>query len=167
MLTQRHHHVLIDELFSNKITSIEKYPKSVFAAELFLFCSILRIIPAQLSLFPPHLLSSCLTQLFHSASGVDPLILAWQRGEDTDGTLLNLICKSKMCLCFSSAFSRLSLAHLDLSISPSPQTPDRFKCECANAVLPHWGLLWDLNCFWCSESSFSVCMLKNKSSLND
>lgn len=31
--------------------------------------------------------------------GVDPLILAWQGGRDTDGTLrVNLICKSKLCL---------------------------------------------------------------------
>lgn len=45
-----------------------------------------------LSFFSPP----SLTQLFHLASGVDPLILAWQRGKDTDGTLfVNLICKSK------------------------------------------------------------------------
>lgn len=88
---------------------------------------ILHIIQAQLRLFPEYLLSfSCLTQLFHLASGVDPLILAWQRGEDTDGTLLvNLICKSKMSLCLPSVFSRLTLSHLDLSISPPRQTRDR------------------------------------------
>lgn len=131
-------------------------------------CYISHIMLAQPRLFLPYLLSSsCLTQLFHLASGVDPLILAWQRGEDTDGTpLVNLICKSKMCLCFPSVFSRLALSHLDLSISPSRQTPDRFtayKWDCVFAVLPHWGLLWDENCFWCSESSFSVCMLKKKS----
>lgn len=113
-----------------------------------------------------------LTQLFHLASGVDPLILAWQRGKDTDGTLLvNLICKSKMSLCFPSVFSRLPLSHLDLSISPSRQAPDRFtayKCECVFSALPHWGLLWNQNFFWCSDSLFSVCMLKKKKpSLND
>lgn len=53
----------------------------------------------QPSLFPLSFFSPSLTQLFHSASGVDPLILAWQRGKDTDGThLVNLICKSKSCL---------------------------------------------------------------------
>lgn len=47
-----------------------------------------------------------LTQLFHSASGVDLLILARQRGKDTDGTLLvNHICKSKLCLFLPHVFS--------------------------------------------------------------
>lgn len=59
---------------------------------------------AALSLFLFSLLISRLTQLFHSASGVGPLILAWRGGNDADGSLLvNLICKSKLCLCFSAA----------------------------------------------------------------
>lgn len=48
--------------------------------------------------FPPLL---CLTQLFHSASGVVPLILAWHGGKEADGILLvNLICESKNIFCF-------------------------------------------------------------------
>lgn len=46
-----------------------------------------------------------LMQLFHSAAGVNPLILAWQGGRDTDGTrLVNLICKSELFLCSSPCF---------------------------------------------------------------
>ena len=75
---------------------------------LWLYFMLLSLAALQTETFPS---SPSLTQLFHSASGVDPLILAWQRGKDTDGTLLvNLICKSKMFslsppppLCFSSS----------------------------------------------------------------
>lgn len=119
-----------------------KYLKGLFAFFL------LHSTPARPRLFPPRLLSSSrLTRLVLSASGVDPLILAWQRGEDTDGTLLvNLICKSK-CVCFPSVFSRPPLSHLDPPVSASPQTADTLTPNKRERLL---------NYFWSSESSFSV-----------
>lgn len=91
-------------------------------------------------LFPLSFFTPSLTQLFPSASGVDPLILAWHRGKDTDGThLVNLICKSESCLFVLHVYTFTTIFSFPFSASfKSRGAYVRVRCEMKFG----WGCGW-------------------------